>query len=133
MGTGHSSVRKVHMRFTVRDYSGGDVHVIDPNGNIRQREWRVENNRTFERSSAWLLSLREMVREITEPDPPPSFQPVRIWVGTWNMGNAAPDSVQLGYWLGADSGGYDVYAIGLQESTFKPPDKSSLGASSILG
>ena len=121
MHSSHQQWRKVHMRFTVRDYEKGNVHVIDPSGQIRERSWRVEASRTFARSQQWLVSIRDMVRELTEPDPPPSFQPVRIWVGTWNMGNAPPDSTQLGQWFGtqgrwfgSQGPSYDLYAIGLQ-------------------
>ena len=72
-------------------------------------------DRTFQ----WLVTLRDMVREIREPDPLPSFQPVNVWVGTWNMGNAAPDADQLRHWLNLDHKVHELYAVGLQESAFK--------------
>jgi hypothetical protein len=75
-------------------------------------------NRQVQRAKVWLSALQDMLREITEPDPPPSFQTVKIWVGTWNMGNAAPDIEQLRALLEVDGERYDLYALGLQESTF---------------
>ena len=76
---------------------------------------RLRGDRTFQ----WLVTLRDMVREIHEPDPLPSFQPVNVWVGTWNMGNAAPDADQLRHWLNLDHKVHELYAVGLQESAFK--------------
>ena len=69
-----------------------------------------------------------MLKEIAEPDPPPSFQLVHIWTGTWNMGNAAPDPEQLRHWFGLDSGSHDLYAVGLQESSFSmSPEMKRVG------
>ena len=74
----------------------------------------VRADRSAHRARKWLDTLQNMLREITEPDPPPSFQNVKLWVGTWNMGNAMPDGDQLKHWLETESDKHDVYAIGLQ-------------------
>jgi hypothetical protein len=50
------------------------------------------------------------------------------YLEAWNMGNAAPPS-DMACWLPKDGGGYDIIAIGLQESTFIMKDPSAAGLS----
>ena len=46
--------------------------------------------------------------------------PLRIWIGSWNMGDAAPpsDLEELGRWIPLQ--GYDLYVVGTQECMYKP-------------
>ncbi|KAL0223756.1 hypothetical protein P9112_003146 [Eukaryota sp. TZLM1-RC] len=44
-------------------------------------------------------------------------EPIKIFVGTWNLGNAAPPS-RLESWL--PRSGYHVYAVGVQEAGYTP-------------
>jgi hypothetical protein len=83
-----------------------------------QRARRLEAQRAAERARKWLNTMNDMLREITEPDAPPSFQNVMLWVGTWNMGNAPPDADELRHLLGIDSEKHEIYALGMQESHF---------------
>lgn len=87
-------------------------------GWIEANRRKQEGQRARERAQQWLVTLQDMLREINEPDPAPSFTDCKLWVGTWNMGNASPDADQLRHWLGVDRGLHAVYAVGLQESTF---------------
>jgi hypothetical protein len=50
------------------------------------------------------------------PSPLPS-PPVRLLVGTWNVGNARPKE-DFSPWLPRHGEGFDVIAVGLQESTY---------------
>jgi hypothetical protein len=45
--------------------------------------------------------------------------PVKIWTGTWNMGDSHPPSVLIP-WLQTDEK-YDLYVIGVQECHYEPP------------
>eukprot|EP01104_Vermistella_antarctica_P017273 TRINITY_DN6095_c0_g1_i1.p1 TRINITY_DN6095_c0_g1~~TRINITY_DN6095_c0_g1_i1.p1 ORF type:complete len:1127 (+),score=247.22 TRINITY_DN6095_c0_g1_i1:338-3718(+) len=47
-------------------------------------------------------------------------QNLSIFVGTWNLGNAAPPETLSSWLLHKVSGGSDIYAIGLQEAEYPP-------------
>ena len=56
---------------------------------------------------------------------------LKVWVGTWNMGNAEPKLEELKQWLPSsetDEAMYDLVVLGVQESTFTP---TSEGRSSV--
>ena len=56
---------------------------------------------------------------------------LKVWVGTWNMGNAEPKLEELKQWLPTsetDEAMYDLVVLGVQESTFIP---TSEGRSSV--
>ena len=82
--------------------------------------------RFVERTQQWVTVLEGMVREINEPDPPPSFQTVKVWVGTWNMGNAPPNPAQLRHWLGVEAGMHELYAVSLLLE-LEPPEAAAQG------
>ena len=90
----------------------------DSQGEAGRNGRRRDAQRAAERAEQWFTALQDMLREISEPDPAPSFRDTKLWVGTWNMGNAAPDAEQVRHWLGLDTGLHAIYAVGLQESTF---------------
>ena len=46
---------------------------------------------------------------------------LKVWVGTWNMGNTEPKLDELKQWLpnsDTDKAKYDLVVLGVQESTF---------------
>ena len=48
---------------------------------------------------------------------------LKVWIGTWNMGNAEPKLEELKQWLPrseTDEAMYDLVVLGVQESTFTP-------------
>lgn len=50
-----------------------------------------------------------------------------VFVGTWNMGGGAgavPSASELRSWI--PRGGYDVYAVGVQECAYRPPGGQSI-------
>ena len=58
------------------------------------------------RSRRWLEALQALAKgQFNEADDAPSLREVRLWCGTWNMGNAPPDKAQLRSWLGVGGGG----------------------------
>jgi len=77
-----------------------------------------------QRAAAWLSTLRAMLDEIAAPEQVPAFVSVRLWVGTWNMGNAPPELEQLKDWLGLADATHDIYVIGMQEAHFSLPSKT---------
>ncbi|KAJ0400692.1 hypothetical protein ATCC90586_008595 [Pythium insidiosum] len=67
------------------------------------------------------------------PVPPPSQSPsskataaLRVFVGSWNVGNAMPPKrpETLSAWIPVGGGGFDVLAIGLQESSYREKSAS---------
>ena len=44
-----------------------------------------------------------------------SQRSLKIWVGTWNMGNAQPEYDKLDGWMESKRRYHDVYAVGVQE------------------
>jgi hypothetical protein len=42
---------------------------------------------------------------------------LRVWVGTWNLGGAAPEADKLASWIPLDAA--DVYCIGTQEARYE--------------
>jgi hypothetical protein len=42
---------------------------------------------------------------------------MRVWVGTWNLGGAAPEADKLAAWIALDAA--DVYCIGTQEARYE--------------
>ncbi|GLD93678.1 hypothetical protein PINS_up002283 [Pythium insidiosum] len=67
------------------------------------------------------------------PVDPPSVSPaskatstLRVFVGSWNVGNAMPPKRQatLSAWIPLGGGGFDVLAIGLQESSYREKSAS---------
>jgi len=64
---------------------------------------------------------RSFTRELTENV---VVEDTRIWVGSWNVGNAAPEDI--GCWI--PQTGYDIYAIGVQECKYDSPDPEASSA-----
>lgn len=53
---------------------------------------------------------------------PKREEEVKVFIGSWNMGDAPPpaDIEELGKWI--PKSGYDLYAIGVQECEYKPKE-----------
>jgi hypothetical protein len=73
--------------------------------------------------SFWTLIFRIMSNNLTGLG---LGRKAKVFCGTWNMGNAQGERV--GHFLPKNGGDYDVFAIGLQESTYSVGDdnKASL-------
>ncbi|OQR98644.1 phosphatidylinositol-3,4,5-trisphosphate 5-phosphatase [Achlya hypogyna] len=58
---------------------------------------------------------------------PVPARPLKVLVGTWNVGNKMPPATAdgLSAWIPQHGGDYDVIAIGLQESSFRKPSSKS--------
>lgn len=60
-----------------------------------------------------------------------SSRQAKIFCGTWNMGNAQAEGLK--FFIPEDGKDYDIFAIGLQESTYTVGDESKDGGSTSEG
>jgi hypothetical protein len=60
---------------------------------------------------------------------------LKVWVGTWNMGNAEPELDELKQWLpnsDTDKAKYDLVVLGVQESTFLSSAKGRISVNTQI-
>ncbi|ETV80101.1 hypothetical protein H257_06494 [Aphanomyces astaci] len=78
--------------------------------------------------NAFLQKLAEKAATAAKP-PVSAIEPrtLKIFTGTWNVGNKMPPATPAGIksWVPEGGGDYDIVAIGLQESTYKKKASSS--------